>query len=53
MQIRRSKKDVFVGVRLNKSVNNLILAAGENKSEFVRTAIERYLITLADMDTAV
>ena len=53
MKKRRSKKDVFVGVRLNKSVNNLMLAASENKSAFIRTAIERYLIALAEMDTAV
>ena len=51
MKPRRSKKDDFVGVRLNKSVNTLMLAAGENKSAFIRTAIERYLIALAEMDT--
>ena len=51
MKMRRSKKDRFIGIRINKSVNALIEQSGENKSEFIRTAIERYLITLADMDT--
>ena len=51
--MRTSPKNVFVGVRINKSVNKLIEQGGQNKSEFIRTAIERYLITLADLDTAV
>ena len=53
MKMRRSKKDTFIGIRINKSVNKLIEQGGENKSEFIRTAIERYLIALADLDTAV
>ena len=50
MKKRRSKKDRFIGIRINKSVNNLIEQRGENKSAFIRTAIEHYLITLANMD---
>lgn len=53
MKMRRNKKDRFVGIRINKSLNALIERSGQNKSAFIRTAIERYLITLADMDTAV
>ena len=53
MRIRTSKKDRFIGIRINKSVNALIEQSGQNKSAFIRKAIERYLITLAEMDTAV
>ena len=49
--MRTRKKDTFVRVRPNKSVNDLICAAGENKSAFIPTAIERYLIALANLDT--
>lgn len=47
---RRSKKDRFIGIRINKSVNALIEQSGQNKSQFIRTAIEHYLITLENMD---
>ena len=53
MKMRTSKKNVFVGIRINKAVNAHIEQRGENKSAFIRTAIERYLIALAEMDTAV
>lgn len=52
MRLRTSPKNVFVGVRLNKSLHKLICAADENKSAFIRRAIERYLLTLDELETA-
>jgi hypothetical protein len=50
MRIRTSRKDVFVGIRLNKSLHKLIVAADENKSAFIRRAIERYIVSLDELE---
>ena len=51
MRIRTSPKDVFVGVRINKAIDDRICASDKTKSDFVRCAIERYLISLAELET--
>lgn len=53
MRVRRSPKDVFVGVRISTSLDKLIhiRADARTKSAFIRTAIERYLLELAELET--
>ena len=50
MKTRTSPEDVFVGVRINKSVDERICASDKTKSDFIRCAIERYLISLAELE---
>jgi len=52
-RVRRAPKDVFVGVRISSSLDKLIgiRASTKTKSAFIRTAIERYILCLAELDT--